>query len=205
MSNTAAFVCNLHPLSRDSRMEAMPRARHEHGRHRLEDVVRTTDAELVQRERAGDRDAYGHLVRRYQGAVHGLSFSLAGNWADAEDIAQDAFVLRAPGRDRRLRRRRPQAPLPPVGRCHRGTDRGDTLAVERVHPATRRRRAALARQPTRVPAPGRRAGDHAVLRAGRPPGQRLCRLRQVDRAWPTASAAATPSPTASPTRSTPTP
>jgi len=31
-------------------------------------------------------------VRRYQGAVHGLSFSLAGNWADAEDIAQDTFV-----------------------------------------------------------------------------------------------------------------
>jgi RNA polymerase sigma-70 factor (ECF subfamily) len=58
----------------------------------LDDVIRTTDAELVQRVREGDRDAYGHLVRRYQGAVQGLAFSLAGSWADAEDIAQDTFV-----------------------------------------------------------------------------------------------------------------
>jgi RNA polymerase sigma-70 factor (ECF subfamily) len=51
-----------------------------------------TDAELVERTRAGDREAYGDLVTRYQGHVYGLAYSLAGRWEDAQDIAQETFI-----------------------------------------------------------------------------------------------------------------
>jgi RNA polymerase sigma-70 factor (ECF subfamily) len=50
------------------------------------------DSELVCRARAGDRAAYGELVTRYQGHVYGLAYSLAGDWASAQDIAQEAFI-----------------------------------------------------------------------------------------------------------------
>lgn len=51
-----------------------------------------TDAQLVSATRAGDPEAYGELVTRYQGHVYGLAYSLVENWADAQDIAQDTFV-----------------------------------------------------------------------------------------------------------------
>ena len=50
------------------------------------------DADLVLRTRAGDKDAYGDLVARYQGHVYGLAYSLVGDWANAQDIAQETFV-----------------------------------------------------------------------------------------------------------------
>lgn len=46
----------------------------------------------MDRTREGDRDAYSTLVARYQGHVYGLAYSLAGNWADAQDIAQETFI-----------------------------------------------------------------------------------------------------------------
>ncbi len=66
----------------------------------------TTDAELVHLTRSGNAEAYGELVARYQGHVYGLAYSLAGDWTDAQDIAQEAFIrayanldqLREPGR-----------------------------------------------------------------------------------------------------------
>ena len=51
-----------------------------------------SDAELVQRTWSGDKEAYGDLVTRYQGHVYGLAYSLVGNWADAQDIAQETFI-----------------------------------------------------------------------------------------------------------------
>ena len=51
-----------------------------------------TDAELVEKTRSGDRDAYADLVARYQGHVYGLAYSLVDNWAEAQDIAQEAFI-----------------------------------------------------------------------------------------------------------------
>jgi DNA-directed RNA polymerase specialized sigma24 family protein len=43
-----------------------------------------TDAELVQRVLdSGDAESYGELVRRYQGHVYGLAYSLLGDWAEA--------------------------------------------------------------------------------------------------------------------------
>jgi len=50
------------------------------------------DAELVNRTRSGDRNAYGELVSRYQGHVYGLAYSLVGNWIEAQDIAQETFI-----------------------------------------------------------------------------------------------------------------
>ena len=52
-----------------------------------------TDAELVElvRER-GDTGAYGQLIRRYQGHAYGLAYSILGDWAEAQDMAQEAFI-----------------------------------------------------------------------------------------------------------------
>ena len=38
-----------------------------------------TDEDLARAARAGDREAYGHLVTRYQGHVYGLAWSIAGS------------------------------------------------------------------------------------------------------------------------------
>jgi len=56
-------------------------------------MSRETDAELVGmvRER-GDTAAYGKLVTRYQGHAYGLAYSIVGDWTEAQDIAQEAFI-----------------------------------------------------------------------------------------------------------------
>jgi len=48
--------------------------------------------ELVQRARRGDRSAFGELVDRYRDMVYGLAYHLAGNFEDARDLTQEAFV-----------------------------------------------------------------------------------------------------------------
>jgi RNA polymerase sigma-70 factor (ECF subfamily) len=57
-----------------------------------EDGVRANDAELVQRVRAGDREAFGALVDRYRDMVYGLGYHLTGDFEAARDLAQEAFV-----------------------------------------------------------------------------------------------------------------
>jgi len=56
------------------------------------DSTRSTDAQLVEKAKAGCPDAYRVLVTRYQGHVYGLAYSLVGNWHDAQDVAQEAFI-----------------------------------------------------------------------------------------------------------------
>jgi RNA polymerase sigma factor (sigma-70 family) len=51
-----------------------------------------SEAELVERAKRGDQDAYGDLVHAYQGIAFRTAYLLTGNSADAEDAAQDAFV-----------------------------------------------------------------------------------------------------------------
>ena len=51
-----------------------------------------SDAELVLTVRGGDASAYKALVGRYQGHVYGLAYSIVGNWADAQDLAQETFI-----------------------------------------------------------------------------------------------------------------
>jgi len=52
-----------------------------------------TDAELVTQARQGDPAAFGELVDRHQSAVYRAALAALGSHADAEDAAQDAFLL----------------------------------------------------------------------------------------------------------------
>jgi len=52
-----------------------------------------TDEELVARAREGDAAAFGELVLRHQAAVFRAALAATGSAADADDAAQDAFLL----------------------------------------------------------------------------------------------------------------
>ena len=52
-----------------------------------------TDDELVARARQGDAAAFGELVGRHQSAVHRAALSAGTSPADADDVAQEAFLL----------------------------------------------------------------------------------------------------------------
>ena len=56
-------------------------------------IVCVSDADLVTRARQGDPDAFGELVDRHQAAVYRAALAALGSPADAEDAAQDAFLL----------------------------------------------------------------------------------------------------------------
>jgi RNA polymerase sigma factor (sigma-70 family) len=47
---------------------------------------------LVERARQGDAGAYGLLVRQYQDVVVRVAYLVTGDAAEAEDVAQDAFI-----------------------------------------------------------------------------------------------------------------
>ncbi|HYG48643.1 MAG TPA: RNA polymerase sigma factor [Allosphingosinicella sp.] len=47
------------------------------------------DAGLVSAAMAGDRDAFGELLRLHYDRIHGLAWQLTGSRADADDISQD--------------------------------------------------------------------------------------------------------------------
>lgn len=52
-----------------------------------------TDAELVQRVRAGEAAAFDHLVRRHLRVAHSVARrQLDGNHHDADDVVQEAFL-----------------------------------------------------------------------------------------------------------------
>jgi RNA polymerase sigma-70 factor (ECF subfamily) len=51
-----------------------------------------SDRELVDRARAGDTRAFGHLVRRHQQRIHRLAMHLVRNHAEAEDVMQETFI-----------------------------------------------------------------------------------------------------------------
>lgn len=51
-----------------------------------------TDAELVGRCRAGDCQAFGLIVRRYQSLVCALAYAACGDFARSEDVAQEVFL-----------------------------------------------------------------------------------------------------------------
>jgi len=52
-----------------------------------------TDEELVARAREGDTAAFGELVLRHQSAVYRAALAAAGAPSDADDVAQEAFLL----------------------------------------------------------------------------------------------------------------
>ncbi|OPH54767.1 hypothetical protein BC351_30420 [Paenibacillus ferrarius] len=58
----------------------------------LEDGYKETQRELVLRARAGDREAFGDLVRHHRSQALGLAASIARDTFIAEDIVQDALI-----------------------------------------------------------------------------------------------------------------
>jgi RNA polymerase sigma-70 factor, ECF subfamily len=52
-----------------------------------------TDRELVRQAREGDAMAFGLLVRRYQRPAYAVALSVVGRHEDAEDAAQEAFLV----------------------------------------------------------------------------------------------------------------
>ena len=54
-------------------------------------ISETSDAQLVAEVRAGDRAAFGHLVRRHAPIAKRMAV-LWGAGAEADDVVQDAFV-----------------------------------------------------------------------------------------------------------------
>jgi len=51
------------------------------------------DAELLARARNGDAEAFGDLVDRHRGAVHRAALAALGGGTEADDVAQEAFLL----------------------------------------------------------------------------------------------------------------
>jgi RNA polymerase sigma-70 factor (ECF subfamily) len=49
------------------------------------------DAELVERLKGGDEEAFAALLRRHQGKVYRLAMNLTRNAQDAEEVTQDVF------------------------------------------------------------------------------------------------------------------
>jgi RNA polymerase sigma-70 factor (ECF subfamily) len=49
-------------------------------------------AEFVARLRAGDRRAFEDFVRAHQHRIYGLALRMLGNSAEAQDVAQEAFL-----------------------------------------------------------------------------------------------------------------
>jgi len=55
-------------------------------------VAVRNDAELVGESLAGNRDAFGQIVARYQSLVCSLAYSATGSLSQSEDLAQETFV-----------------------------------------------------------------------------------------------------------------
>ena len=55
-------------------------------------AVAQSDSELVGESLAGNRDAFGHIVSRYQSLICSLAYSATGSLSQSEDLAQDTFV-----------------------------------------------------------------------------------------------------------------
>src|ERR1041385_1743328 len=61
----------------------------------ITEAVKTTDAsdfELVTQTLAGNRDAFGRIVARYQSLLCSLAYSATGSLSQSEDLAQETFV-----------------------------------------------------------------------------------------------------------------
>src|ERR1041384_557320 len=65
----------------------------------MHDMLTTTvhaaannDAELVAASLAGNRDAFGQIVTRYQSLICSLAYSATGNLGQSEDLAQETFI-----------------------------------------------------------------------------------------------------------------
>ena len=58
----------------------------------LMSVAANNDAELVGGSLAGNRDAFGQIVSRYQSLICSLAYSATGSLGQSEDLAQETFI-----------------------------------------------------------------------------------------------------------------
>ncbi|HEV2763064.1 MAG TPA: sigma-70 family RNA polymerase sigma factor [Pyrinomonadaceae bacterium] len=57
---------------------------------RMETAV--SDEQMVLRAQAGDADAFGEIVRRWERPIYALSFGILGSAEDARDATQETFI-----------------------------------------------------------------------------------------------------------------
>src|ERR1700722_15641230 len=55
-------------------------------------ITADNDAELVRTTLAGNREAFGQIVARYQSLICTLAYSATGNIGQSEDLAQETFL-----------------------------------------------------------------------------------------------------------------
>jgi RNA polymerase sigma-70 factor, ECF subfamily len=55
-------------------------------------VTLTTDEQLVERAQAGDGDAFGEVVRRWERKIYALAYGITGSVEDARDATQETFI-----------------------------------------------------------------------------------------------------------------
>ena len=55
-------------------------------------VTLTTDEQLVERALAGDGDAFGEVVRRWERKIYALAYGITGSVEDARDATQETFI-----------------------------------------------------------------------------------------------------------------
>jgi len=97
------------------------------------------DAELADRAKGGDREAFGTLVEKYQGAIYSYALHFFRNPTRAEDAAQETFLRAFRFLHTYDARRRFSTWLYTVARnhCidrHRENVRNEHLDVETLHP-----------------------------------------------------------------------
>src|SRR5580693_4313371 len=52
-----------------------------------------TDASLVVESLKGNREAFGHIVARYQTLICSLAYSATGSFSQSQDLSQETFVI----------------------------------------------------------------------------------------------------------------
>lgn len=119
-------------------------------------ALAASDAELVEACLAGDHDAFGQIVERYQRLLCSLAYSATGSLDDSEDVAQETFAeaWRQLGTLREAEKLRPWLCgilRHRIGRLLRGTDRrtlrrAQTLEAAGEAPASEDSAASLAVQ-----------------------------------------------------------
>lgn len=54
--------------------------------------MKNSDERLVRKAKSGDRNAFGKLVEKYHKKILYLAYDLVGNFTEAQDLAQEAFM-----------------------------------------------------------------------------------------------------------------
>jgi RNA polymerase sigma-70 factor (ECF subfamily) len=56
-----------------------------------ETLTATSDEQVIERARAGDREAFGELVGRWERKIYALAYAILGSPEDARDATQETF------------------------------------------------------------------------------------------------------------------